>query len=138
MDYKTVIGQRIRSARLERKLTLADLSRQTGDVLSLKRINAYENGDRMPGPSEAAVLGKALGEKPSYLMGLDDSQVQMNKLEESLVRNWRALSEKDRMEFFRKLETAALQNRDPVSDARTHRATGKAPGSAPTPKRVRR
>jgi hypothetical protein len=49
MDYKTEIGRRIQRARIERSWTLSHLAQETGDLLTLKRINAYENGDRMPG-----------------------------------------------------------------------------------------
>lgn len=110
MDYKNEIGRRIRSARIAKGLTLKDLSLRTGDILDLKRINAYENGVRMPRPPEAAILAKALGVRPAYLMGLED------EVEEHLLRNWRTLSERERMDVYRHIETLALAARDPVQD----------------------
>jgi transcriptional regulator with XRE-family HTH domain len=116
MDYKKEIGRRIRAAREEKSWTLADLERETGDVLSLKRINAYENGDRMPGPSEVVILSKALGVRPAYLMAIDDRQLPISKQEEALIRNWRTLPERERMDFFRSVEAQAYVHRDPVQD----------------------
>ena len=117
MDYKNEIGRRIRSAREEKGLTLADVSKRTDDVLTLKRINAYENGDRMPGPDEVVILAKALGKRPAYLMALDDTQLTISALEEKLIRNWRTLAERERMEFYRQIEAAAMASRDPVPDS---------------------
>ncbi len=95
MDYKNEIGRRIKAARIAKRLTLKDLSLRTGDILDLKRINAYENGVRMPRPPEAAILAKALGVRPAYLMALED------EVEEHLLRNWRTLSERERMDVYR-------------------------------------
>lgn len=116
MDYKSEIGARIRRARTDKNLTLEELSVKTGDLLTLKRINAYENGDRMPGPAEVVTLAKALQVRPAFLMAIDDTQLPISAQEEALVRNWRTLNERDRMEFFRKIQTMALQNRDPMPD----------------------
>lgn len=134
MDYKNEIGRRIRKAREDRTWKLEDLSRETGDVLTLKRISAYENGDRMPGPSEVVILGKALGVKPAYLMALDDTDLQLTRTEEALIRNWRTLSERQRMDYFRDLEGKAMLARDPVSDARVEKAL---PPPPKAPKRTR-
>ena len=116
MDYKTEIGRRIREARKQKDWTLADLSQRTRDVLTLKRINAYENGDRMPGPSEAVTLAKALGVRPAYIMAVDDAQLEISKQEEAMIRNWRALNERERMGIYRRIETLAMASRDPVPD----------------------
>lgn len=134
MDYKKEIGARIRKAREDRKWSQAELARETGDLLSDTRIGNYEVGFRMPGPAEVVILGRALGVKPSYLMALEDSQVQITPQEEALIRNWRTLSERDRMDVFRSLETKALQNRDPVADHKVAKTIGPAPA---TPKRTR-
>lgn len=136
MDYKNEIGGRIRRAREGKNLTLAELSIKTGDVLTLKRINAYENGDRMPGPAEVVALGKALGVRPAYLMAIDDVQIPITAQEEALVRNWRTLNERDRMGIYRRVETLAMANRDPAADSQVekHFPIPK----AVAPKRVRR
>jgi len=115
MDYKKEIGARIRKAREAKGLTLRELSARVNDLLDLKRINAYENGVRMPKPQEVTILSKALGVRPAYLMALED------EAEEQLVRNWRTLSERDRMSIFRKVEALALTSRDPVADAEVER-----------------
>lgn len=116
MNYKDEIGRRIRQAREDKNWTLADVAQRTGDVLTLKRINAYENGDRMPGPAETVILSKALGVRAAYLMAIDDTQIPISPQEEALIRNWRTLSERDRMAHFRQIEIAAVQSRDPVAD----------------------
>lgn len=134
MDYKNEIGRRIRAAREQQGLTLAEVSQRTGDVLTLKRINAYENGDRMPGPDEISILAKALKRRPAYLMALDDPQTA---LEEKMVRNWRTLNERDRMEFYRQIETLAMASRDPVQDAVVERHLKHPPASGgPMPRRA--
>lgn len=124
MDYKKEIGRRIRGARTDKKWTLQDLERRTGDVLSYQRIAAYETGERMPGPSETVILSKALGVRPAYLMALDDTQIPISSQEEALIRNWRTLPERERMSYFRTLQTLALQYRDPVSDEAVERHLG--------------
>lgn len=126
MDYKKEIGRRIRAAREERKWTLDDLSRETHDVLLPKRISNYETGFRMPGPAEAATLAKALGKRTAYIMAVDDRQLPISAPEEALIRNWRTLNERDRMEIFRKVEALAMANRDPVSDAKVAQSYGPA------------
>lgn len=95
---------------------MAELSRRTKDVLTLQRIGAYEVGERMIGPDEAVVLAGALGTRPAYLMAVDDYQHPYSRQEELLIRNWRALPERERVEVFNDLEVRALQHRAPASD----------------------
>lgn len=113
MDYRAEIGRRIREARLAKGWTLDELSAAVDGVLSKTRINGYENGDKLPGPETIALLAKALGRRSAYMTAFED------KMEEALLRNWWTLSERDRMTFFRQLETASMQSRDPVPDSRT-------------------
>jgi transcriptional regulator with XRE-family HTH domain len=127
MDYKKEIGRRIRLARDEKGYTLADLSRKTDDVLGIKRISHYEHGLRMPGPSEAVILAKALGKRASWIMAVDDAQLPISLQEETLIRNWRTLNEAQRMNFYRELETMAMASRDPVPDHRVARSQGSLP-----------
>lgn len=121
MDYKKEIGRRIRAAREEKGWKLRELAEATEGVVSVSRLNNYEHGTRMPGPSEAVRLGRALDKRPAYILGVDDVQIAITPLEESLVRNWRTLSEKKRMEYFRHIEVDALQNRDPVQDTKVEK-----------------
>jgi transcriptional regulator with XRE-family HTH domain len=117
MDYKQEIGKRIRAARKDRELTLRGLSEATDNIVSISRLNNYEHGARMPGPQEAVLLGKALGKRPAYFLGVDDVQIPISTVEEALVKNWRTLPENKRMEIYRQIELQAMQHRDPVSDA---------------------
>ena len=121
MDYKNEIGRRIREARDAKGWTLGDLSVRTEDRLDPKRINAYENGVRMPKPAEVAILANALGKRAAYLMALED------EMEERLLRNWRTLSERERMEIYRKVEAMSLTARDPVSDQVVEKSLPRAP-----------
>lgn len=121
MDYKDVMGKRLRESRANKGWTQGQLSVQTGDVIGLKRISAYEKGDRMMGPSEAVILAQALGVRPAYLMAVDDTQMPITPQEENLIKNWRTLAERERMDFYRKIQTAALQSRDPVQDQTVER-----------------
>ena len=133
MDYKEEIGRRIRKSRDLAGMTLIEVARKTGDLLTLKRINAYENGDRMPGPAEAVTLAKALGVRPSYLLAVDDTQTPITQQEEALIRNWRTLNERDWMALFRQVETMAMTSRDPVPNARVAQHLP-APSKEPTKK----
>lgn len=136
MDYRKHVGERIRAARKELGLRLIDLAQRTGGVLTHTRISAYENGDRMPKQAEAAILSKALGKPASYLLALTDSETPMTATEERLLRNWRTLNERDRMEVFRHIEALALTNRDPVQDRVVERHLPIPKATAP--KRVKR
>lgn len=131
MDYKKEIGARIRRLRDARGWKLADLSRLTGDVLDLKRINAYENGVRMPKPAEVTILARALGVRPAYIMALEE------EIEERLLRNWHTLTERSRMEIYRQVEALAMTSRDPVPDAVVERHLGKVPKTKTTKRGAR-
>lgn len=117
MDYKIEIGKRIRTAREERGLKLRELAALTDNLVSVSRLNNYEHGARMPGPQEAVLLGKALGKRPAFFLGVDDVQTHISTQEETLIRNWRTLPENERMKLFRQIELASMQHRDPVQDA---------------------
>jgi hypothetical protein len=107
------------------------LERKTGDVLSISRISNYETGFRMPGPQEAAILGKALGKRSAWIMAVDDAQLPISLQEEALIRNWRTLNERERMDLYRKIEMAAMASRDPVSDRKVKESLGPVPARQP-------
>lgn len=69
------------------------------------------------GPEEALLLAKPLGVSPAYLLCVD-VEGEMTKQEEELLRNFRALPERDRGEYARRIEVLALAYRDPVPDER--------------------
>lgn len=129
MDYKKEAGRRLRIARKDKGWTLGDLSRETGDLLDLKRIAQYEVGRRAVGPTEAAILAKTLGVRIPYIMAVDDNQLPISPQEENLIRNWRKLAEKDRMTFFRQIESSAMQSADPVTDLKVSQHLGPVGGA---------
>lgn len=94
----------------------------------------------MLGPQEAVLLAQALDVRPAYFLGVDDVQLQISAQEEILIRNWRELPGKERMEVFRHVEHLAMLNRDPVPDERlvNFSAKGKTIHKRTTTKRAKR
>ena len=121
-DQKTAFavraGARLRSVRTERGWTQRELSERTGGKLSSSRIANYEQGLRELGIQEAEILGKALHVQPGYLMGVTSLKDPLSPLEEELVRNYRALPENERANYFKRIEALALAYRTPVADER--------------------
>jgi len=115
MNYKQEIGRRLKDARDKKNLSLEALSKATDGKLSKSRISNYEQGKRMPGPEEANILAAALGVDAAYLMCL---QQVFTAQAIALMRNWSALPEKDRNDYFRRIEVLALAYREPVPDER--------------------
>lgn len=83
----------------------------------------------MPGPAEVNLLANALGCDAAWLMCL---QQQMSKQELDLIRNFRALPERDRNDYQRRIEVLALAYKEPVPDeklsgwaAKPHKKTSK-------------
>lgn len=124
MDYKKEIGQRIREARDSKGWTLEELSRRTGDGLAVSRISHYETGLRMPGPREAVILARALGRRAAWIMAVDDAQLPISPIEEAMIKNWRTLAERDRMETFRHIEAMAITSRDAIHDFKAGSLSG--------------
>lgn len=116
MDYKKESGRRLKSAREDKRMTLAELSKRVGGVLSVSRISNYEQGERMIGPQEALALAPHLGVQPSHLLCVDVEEGDMTPEESSLLRNFRALPERDRAEYSRRIEVLAMAYREPVPD----------------------
>lgn len=88
MDLTKRIGQRLRAARHEQKLSLSDLSSRTNS-LSKSRISNYEQGIRRMGLEEAHELSVALGTvTPTYLLCLDD-QDPLSQQERELLEYFR-------------------------------------------------
>ena len=118
MDYKKEAGRRLRKAREAKDWTLRELSAQLRGILSESRLSNYEQGIRMIGVDEALALYRALGVQPSYLLCVDVEDGEMTPQEISLLRNYRALPEKDRNDYSRRIEVLALAYREPVPDER--------------------
>ena len=137
MNWKKEIGKRLRAARSAmshgRGLTLPEVSKLTDGVLSPSRISNYEQGLRLLKPQEARILGKALNCDPAYLMCLEGGEMLPEEVE--LLSNWRALPEKDRREYSRRISALALVYKEPVPDERLHGF--RAPEAKTSSKKVR-
>lgn len=116
MNYKKESGRRLKDARQNKGWTLEELSRRTGGVLSTSRLGNYEQGTRMLGVKEALALGPILGVQPSHLLCVDGDEGEMTQQEIRLLRNFRALPEKDRNDYDRRIEVLAMAYREPVPD----------------------
>lgn len=128
MDYKKETGRRLREAREDAGLTLAGLSTKLKGVLSPSRISNYEQGLRMIGVKEALAIGPILGVEPSYLLCADTGEGEMTTQERQLLRNFRALPEKDRNDYSRRIEVMAMAYREPVPDERLSEVVRKGAG----------
>jgi transcriptional regulator with XRE-family HTH domain len=93
MDLTKRIGQRLRAARQDQKLSLSELSGRT-ESLSKSRISNYEQGIRRMGLEEAQELAVALGTvTPTYLLCLDDKD-PLSARERELVEYFRQADER--------------------------------------------
>lgn len=88
MDLTKRIGQRLRAARHDQKLSLSEFSSRT-ESLSKSRISNYEQGIRRMGLEEAQELSVALGTvTPTYLLCLEDTD-PLSARERELVEFFR-------------------------------------------------
>lgn len=115
MDYRKEIGARIRQARDRNKLSLKELAGRLDGLIKANAINMYEHGKRSPGVPEAVAIAKATGESAAYLLCVAGED-EMTKQELELLRNFRALDEKDRNSYARRIATIAMMHREPVPD----------------------
>jgi len=100
------IGQRLREARHQRRLSLSALAALTGGALAKSRIASYEQGLRRLGIEQAQVLAKSLGNvSATYLLCLDDGGF-LNSAEQGLVRQFRAADERGRRTILAVAESA--------------------------------
>jgi len=123
-----MVGERIKIARegyyRDHKMTLKELSKKTKELLTDRRISNYEQGIRLPGPQEALILSRALGDSAAYLLGVAEED-DLNKQELELLRSWRALPEKERNQFYRRIKVLALAYREPIPEDRVETSYGK-------------
>lgn len=94
----TVYGKRLRSARLAKGWTQADLAKRIGmvdPVSGATRVSRYETGTHDPDPATAEALAKALGLPLAYFHATSDvlaevilivSQLPAAKQREALAR----------------------------------------------------
>lgn len=118
IDYKKEAGRRLKAARLDKKLTLQELSKRVGGLLSASRLGNYEQGTRMIGVRESLALHSVLGVQPAHLLCVDVEDGEMTPQEIELLRNYRALPEKDRADYSRRIGVLALAYKEPVPDER--------------------
>lgn len=72
----------------------------------------------MLGPKESLALSAVLGVTPSHLLCVDVQEDEMTPQELELLRDFRALPERDRNEYSRRIQVLALAYREPVPDER--------------------
>lgn len=125
MNYKKESGRRLKAAREFKKWTLEELSKRTGGLLSTSRLGNYEQGTRQIGIQEALALSGVLSVQPSHLLCVDVGEEDMTPQETELLRNFRALPERDRNDYARRIEVLALAYREPVPDERLPSPTRK-------------
>lgn len=118
MNYKKEAGKRLRAAREAKRWTLGELSKRIGGLLSTSRLSNYEQGIRMVGVAEALALYRVLGVQPAHLLCVDVEEGDMTPQETRVLRNFRALPEKDRNDYDRRIEALALVYVEPVADER--------------------
>lgn len=115
MDYKRETGRRLKMARKAKGYTLHGLSAAVRGVLSPSRLGNYEQGTRAMGTEEALALAPALDVEPGFLLCVEGGG-EMTKQELELLRDFRALPEKDRNAYVRRISVLAMAYREPVPD----------------------
>lgn len=118
MNYKKEAGRRLKGAREAKGWTLLELSKRTGGLLSSSRLGNYEQGTRMLGIREALALHGVLGVQPAYLLCVDVGDEEMTPQENELLRDFRALPERDRNDYARRIGVLALAYKEAVPDER--------------------
>lgn len=127
MNYKKESGKRLRAAREAKGLTLQELSKRLGGLLSPSRLSNYEQGTRMLGVPESLALHTVLGVQPSHLLCVNVGDEDMTPQEIELLRNYRALPERDRNDYSRRIEVLAMAYKEPVPDEKLSMAVRKGP-----------
>lgn len=90
----------------------------------------------MLGIEEAILLYPVLGVSPAHLLCADEVEGDMTAQEQELLRNFRALPERDRNDYARRIGVLALAYREPVPDEKLGGGwTAPAPRKAHSPKK---
>ena len=133
MNYKKESGRRLKAARRKKGWTLEELSRRTGGLLSVSRLGNYEQGTRQIGVRESLALAPVLGVQQSHLLCADGDDGDMTQQELELLKNYRALPERDRNDYSRRIEVLAMAYKEPVPDERLSPTVRK--GASKTPQK---
>jgi transcriptional regulator with XRE-family HTH domain len=129
------IAERLRALRKAKKWSLRTLEIATGGRLSKSRLSNYEQGLKLLGPDVAEILAATYGVPSSYILCLEgDEMVLFDRAEQDLIRNWRALPERDRAEYVRRIAGLAAAYKDPVPDERVAKHIPPAPAVVKTSK----
>jgi transcriptional regulator with XRE-family HTH domain len=120
MNYKKESGARLRKARIGAKLTLDELSRRLGGMLSASRLSNYEQGLRTLGIKESILLSNILSVPAAHLLCVDEEEGEMTPQEARVIRNFSALPENLRSELERHIEVLSLAYRKAGTSAVDH------------------
>lgn len=106
MDYKKIIGERLRDARQEKGYTLAEVSKLTHGMLSPSRLGNYELGKRLLKPQEAKILASVLDAKAAHLMCLEGEEMTVTEYE--LITNFRILNKLEQGNYSKRIAARAV------------------------------
>jgi transcriptional regulator with XRE-family HTH domain len=116
--WKARVADRLRALRVRANLSQWDVDRETRGRITRSALGNYESGTRLPGIEEAQILGKLYDVPAFYILCLEEDTdvVLIDPIERQLMRDFRALPERDRMDYVRRIGALAVAYRDPVPD----------------------
>jgi transcriptional regulator with XRE-family HTH domain len=119
-EWKRCVGKRLKELRATTTWSLSDVERELAGRLPKSTLGNYEQGTRLPGRSAAEMLGRLYKVPSFYILCLEEGPdvVLFEQMERRLIRDFRALPEKDRAEYARRIAALATAYRDPVPDER--------------------
>ena len=77
------IGQRIKEVRTEKNITQTQLAKFLGK--SLRTVQSYESGESRIFFDTVCSIANFLGVTPSYLLGFEEPQMQLNSLSDVIA-----------------------------------------------------
>ena len=93
-----ILGDKIRTLRKEKKLTLEQLAEQSGSSKSYIWELENKNPPR-PSGEKVANIAKALGVTSDYLLSDSEMSPEPDVLDEAFFRKYRAMDEKTKAKF---------------------------------------
>ena len=108
-DVINVFGQRLRQARILKKLSMDQLVSMIGNAVSKQAISKYESGKMMPNDSVLVDLSTALDVEPDYFFrpftfNCQDLKVSFRKKSDTSAKDVNALKVRIQDEVERYLE----------------------------------
>ena len=82
-----MLGERLRSARMSRGLSLRDLQAKIGNKVSAQAIGKYENGDMSPSPEKITMLANALDVSVNFLTDVSPIKLRAVNFRENFLRS---------------------------------------------------